>query len=263
MVADASAYAVLGLEPGADPKEIERAYKALIKQYHPDREGGDARRAAEINRAYRDLRWLREDEEWIFEEGTDPAEPSSTGLPWARVAAGIALGIVLLASFTGPVRRAVGQLSGATASTGQTGRVGPTADAPDVMNRPLDLAAVNGGVEAAVRIARSQDEMALASASRDCHHELRLNPSLGQLDRCAAFDDAVVQFRDRDPLSDQGPFSELAVTGRLMSAATLFSNDYLAIDDRLDRIRLQVELALAPPLPLAAESAPLETNAQR
>ena len=71
-------------------------------------------------------------------------------------------------------------------------------------------------------------------------------PSLAQLDRCAAFDDAVVQLQDRDPLRDQGPFSELAVTGRQWSGATALSDDYLAIDGRLDRIRLRVELALAP-----------------
>jgi hypothetical protein len=102
--------------------------------------------------------------------------------------------------------------------------------------------------------------MALASASRDCHHQLRLKPALAQLDRCAAFDDAVVQLQDRDPLRDQGPFSELAVTGRLMSAATLFSDDYLAIDSRLDRIRLRVELALVPRAP---EPAPPEATDQR
>ena len=49
-----------------------------------------------------------------------------------------------------------------------------------------------------------------------------------------------------DPLRDRGPFSELAVTGRQISAATMFSDDYLAIDGRLDRIRLRVELALPP-----------------
>jgi hypothetical protein len=52
-------------------------------------------------------------------------------------------------------------------------------------------------------------------------------------------------------LRDQGPFGELAVTGRLWSGATALSNDYVAIDGRLDRIRLRVELALAP----AAEAA--------
>jgi hypothetical protein len=91
--------------------------------------------------------------------------------------------------------------------------------------------------------------MALASASRDCHHRLRLDPSLAGLDRCAAFDDAVVLLQDRDPLRDQGPFSEIAVTGRQWSAAQALSDDNLAIDSRLDRIRLKVELALAPPEP--------------
>jgi len=79
-----------------------------------------------------------------------------------------------------------------------------------------------------------------------CHHQLRLEPSLAALDRCAAFDDAVVLLQDRDPLRDQGPFSEIAVTGRQWSAAQALSDDNLAIDGRLDRIRLKVELALAP-----------------
>ena len=59
MAEDASAYAALGLEPDADEAEIEQAYKRLIKEHHPDREGGDAARAAEINRAYRELRAVR------------------------------------------------------------------------------------------------------------------------------------------------------------------------------------------------------------
>jgi len=37
------------------------------------------------------------------------------------------------------------------------------------------------------------------------------------------------------------------VTGRLWSGATALSDDYVAIDGRLDRIRLQVEIALEPP----------------
>src|SRR6476646_6043339 len=63
MAGDASAYAVLGLEPGADSAAVERAYKRLIKQHHPDREGGDGTRAAEINRAYRELRGIRNPED--------------------------------------------------------------------------------------------------------------------------------------------------------------------------------------------------------
>jgi hypothetical protein len=113
------------------------------------------------------------------------------------------------------------------------------------MDQPLHLVVIDAAAQNAFRLSRSQDEMALASASRDCHHQLRSDPSLLQLDRCAAFDDAVVQLQDRDPLRDQGPFSELAVTGRLWSAATALSDDSVAIDGRLDRIRLRVELALA------------------
>jgi hypothetical protein len=119
----------------------------------------------------------------------------------------------------------------------------------DAMDQPLHISAINVAARHALYLARTRDEMTLANTSRDCHHELRNDPSLLQLDRCAAFDDAVVQLQDRDPLRDQGPFSELAVTGRLWSGATALSDDYVAIDGRLDRIRLQVELALAPPPP--------------
>jgi hypothetical protein len=252
MAGDPSAYAALGLKPGADAAEVERAYKKLIKQFHPDREGGDAERAAEINRAYRDLRKGRDDDEWLFGED-EPFEPRSTGLPWARSAAVLAVGIALLFLFTGPASRAFERLTGVVSPHSQRDAA-PAADTSDIMNQRLAVAAVDSAVRDAVRIDRSQDEMALASASRDCHHELRLKPSLAQLDRCAAFDDAVIQLQDRDPLRDQGPFSELAVTGRLMSAGSLLSDDYLAIDSRLDRIRLRVELALAPQAPPEPES---------
>jgi hypothetical protein len=55
----------------------------------------------------------------------------------------------------------------------------------------------------------------------------------------------VVQLQDRDPSWDGGPFSQPAVSRRQWSAASALSNDYLAVDGRLDRIRLEVELALA------------------
>ena len=114
------------------------------------------------------------------------------------------------------------------------------------MDRPLNTSTIDAAVNEALRVARSGDEMALSRASGDCHRALRSEPDLVKLDRCAAFDDAVVQLQDRDPLRDQGPFSEIAVTGRVWSAATAISDDSVAIDGRLDRIRLRVELALAP-----------------
>ena len=245
MAEDGSAYAALGLEPDADSAAIEQAYKRLIKEHHPDREGGDARRAAEINRAYRELRTSRNlkdplelNEEWLGDERAR----RRGWLGFAAVAVVTAAGLLFLAGPLGP-----------SADAGRSpalhrGMVHGHATA-DPMDQPLHVAAITASARRAEYLAHTRDEMALASASRDCHHELRNEPSLLQLDRCAAFDDAVVQLQDRDPLRDQGPFGELAVTSRLWSGATALSDDYVAIDSRLDRIRLQVELALAPPPP--------------
>src|SRR3954471_1555991 len=230
-----SAYAALGLEPGADNAAIDQAYKNLIKRHHPDRTGGDAGRAAEIIQAYRELRGsaARDALEFNDVEGL-PGKPRFT---WTALVA--AVGAILILILTaGPVSRLKGVPSL------PLGKV--TRDStPDLMEHPLTLAAVDGGVQNALRLSRSSDEMALATATRDCHHQLRLTPNLPQLDRCAAFDDAVVVLQDRDPLRDQGPFSELAVTGRQWSGASALSDDYLAIDGRLNEIRLRVELQLA------------------
>jgi hypothetical protein len=239
MAADASAYAALGLDPGADSAAIEQAYKRLIKQHHPDRAGGDPERAAEINRAYRELRSEQgakdplDLNEWPLGPGRDRV--------WFAFATLLALGTVGLLLAQGP-------LAPFAESFASPGKAHPPKAPPipsDVMDRPLNQAVIGEAVGSALELARTSDEMALASASRDCHHVLRSNPSLSQLDRCAAFDDAVVQIQDRDPLRDQGPFSEIAVTGRIWSGATALSDDSVAIDGRLDRIRLRVELALA------------------
>ena len=60
-------YAVLGLGPDASDADVDRAYRRLIAQYHPDRLVGVAedlrrkaeKKAAEINRAYDRIRELR------------------------------------------------------------------------------------------------------------------------------------------------------------------------------------------------------------
>jgi hypothetical protein len=239
MRGDGSAYAALGLEPDADWSEIDRAYKRLIKRYHPDRAGGDEDRAAEITRAYRELRGRPTPALDFHEE-----EPlSGGGRVWAQAAVVLALGVAALLLATGPVAAIIRQLSPAPHQP--VGRSTGAAVHGDPMDQPIDGAEVKGAIRDAVRIAGQHNDAALLSASRDCHRQLRLEPSLKRLDRCAAFDDAVVQLQDRDPMWDRGPFSELAVTGRQWSAASALSNDYLAVDGRLDRIRLQVELALA------------------
>ena len=238
MAGQGSAYAALGLGPDADSAAVDRAYRRLIKLHHPDRAGGDAGRAAEINRAYRELRGpaAKDALEFNEEQAVERARP---GTRWIGAALILAAAVAVLAIVAGLPKPRL-----------PLGEVAATANLGDPMDQPLAVVAVDRAVGEAVRLSRSRDEMALASASRDCHHRLRVAPSLAQLDRCAAFDDAVVQLQDRDPLRDQGPFSELAVTGRQWSGAQALSNDYLAIDSRLDRIRVRVELALAPaPVP--------------
>jgi hypothetical protein len=222
-----------------DSAAIEQAYKRLIKQHHPDREGGDAIRAAEINRAYRELRAERNLKDPL-ELNDDWPVARAGGRGWLALALLLAAGTVALLLAQAPLV----PVTDTTASTPR--RLANVQLQPDPMDQPLHLAAIDGSARDALHLSRTRDEMALASASRDCHHALRSAPTVIQLDRCAAFDDAVVQLQDRDPLRDQGPFSELAVTGRLWSGATALSEDSVAIEGRLDRIRLRVELALAP-----------------
>ncbi|MES2137940.1 MAG: J domain-containing protein [Pseudomonadota bacterium] len=238
MAGDASAYAALGLEPGADLAAIEQAYRRLIKQHHPDRDGGDSGRAAELNRAYRELRAAKTYKDPL-EFHRHPERSPGSGRGWIVAALLIALGVggLLLvqgplSSLAEPVRMPFGHVPGAARK--------------DMMDQPLHLAAIDQSVDKARVVARTQDEIALAKESNACHRKLRNEASLALLDRCAAFDDAVILIQDRDPLRDRGPFSEITVTGRLWSAASSMSDDSLAIDGRLDRIRLRVELALAP-----------------
>jgi hypothetical protein len=244
MTHDGSAYAALGLPPGADATAIEHAYKRLIKQHHPDREGGDSVRAAEIIRAYRELRTeLGPKDALVFNE-VEPPEESGGG--WVRAAIVLLLALAILLTVNGPVAGFMRQLAQPVAPARVTGDAALPTTGLDAMDQPLHMAAVKGAVRQAVAMLGKRDDLALVSTSRDCHRTLRLEPSVTQLDRCAAFDDAIVQLQDHDPMWDEGPFSQIAVTGRQWSAASTLSNDYLAIDSRLDRIRIQVELALAP-----------------
>lgn len=45
-------YETLGVKSSASPREIKAAFRRAASEAHPDRQGGDAARMAEINRAY-------------------------------------------------------------------------------------------------------------------------------------------------------------------------------------------------------------------
>ena len=251
MAGRASAFAVLGLDPGADPAAVEQAYRRLIKQHHPDREGGDSTRAAELNRAYREIRGGK--------AATDPlqfnderARPNPPHWPVAALAAGAVLGALLLV--TGPSVPLTSSFWKARAERPPVHYKQADA-APDIVGTSLHFDMIDGAVREALQLYRTRDEMALAAASSDCQRRFRDSPGTRMLDRCAAFDDAVVGLQDRDPLRDGGPFAPLAVTGRQWSAASALSDDYLAIDSRLDQIRLRVDMVLAPEIPPVAPAA--------
>jgi hypothetical protein len=55
-------YRILGLEPGVSSEQLHDAYRRLVKQHHPDRNGGSAestRRFQEIQSAYEQIGRLR------------------------------------------------------------------------------------------------------------------------------------------------------------------------------------------------------------
>ena len=249
MAARVSALAVLGLEPGADAAAIEQAYKRLIKQHHPDREGGDSSRAAEINRAYHELRGGR--------AANDPLQFNDS-LAGARARARWPIALLAVVAAAGGFVVGTGPDETLRLWDARTHPVQKAAApaAPDPIAGRLHVDEIDAAISDAVQLNRTKDEFALANASRDCERRFHDNPGTRMLDRCAAFDDAVVGLEDRDPLRDGGPFAPLAVTDRQWSAASALSADSLAIDGRLDQIRLRVELALAPQVPPVAPGRP-------
>jgi hypothetical protein len=221
MTADTSAYAVLGLPPGADRDAIEQAYRRLIKRHHPDRAGGNNNRAAiYMRRAARDRPQRRK---------------RPRRVPWTR----ISLVALLIAAFVWRAELAgLGSSlwSNLRSATEQPVRyrAGASLPAGDALRSELDGAAIRQAIGTAQRLIAAGDEQSLADASRDCHREFRLRPS------------APVAMARKDPLRDEGPFSASAVTAREMSAGRMLSDDYLLIEARLDQVRGRVEAAVAP-----------------
>ena len=171
--------------PGADDGAIEQSVSSdLIKLHHPDREGGDARRAAEITRAL----------SASFAPAAPRPIPSSSMMRsrngprrrWRLAAAFAIAGIAAAVFVVAPSVPLTRTLSAASAQL-------PTSHLfkPDPIDGELHVAAIDAAVSQALPLFRTRDEAALADVSRDCGRRFRDDPGARFLDRCAAFDDAV------------------------------------------------------------------------
>ncbi len=261
MRGDESAFAALGLRPGAKPAEVDEAYRRLIKQYHPDRTGGDGRRAAEINHAYRVLR----------RQGLQVARPRTVPMavhmperrPRPRKREWLLTVLVLGIAGAGLANEDLRSKSVATVprlpiawpQADESGVRSPAMPWVD-FDEPLHVAVIDGAISDAARLDEVGTSDAATDYSRDCRNKIRKQPSLALFDACAAFDEAMIALADED-VATSGAFSGSEVMAREMAAARILSDDMLGADSRLHRIRTRVEMALLPRLdPPAADVQP-------
>ena len=253
MIGEETAYAALGLRRGASRSEIEEAYRRLIKRYHPDMAGGDAARAAEINRAYTQLRRSGAAPA-VRVRPRPPAPIPRTTRPKGRrfgllvVALGAIAGTVGLASERAerlPVR-ATDAIPLRWVQSVDAGGIDDRRDRLSSFDEPLHDEVIDRAIRDAVRLNSEGDVGSAVEFSRDCNNKLRDDPSLAWFDSCAAFDEAMVALTANRPLSESGRFGAAAVVSRQIGAARMVSDDVLAADGRLQRIRSRVELSLLP-----------------
>ena len=248
MTADDSAYAALGLRPGADRAQVDAAYRRLMKVYHPDLAGGDADRAAEINRAYTFLR--RHDPLGMMRSRPVPVpmrrRPRRGRGGWAVVlaAASAAAVIIYQESSTGRSSRAIPLQW----SVGDPREFAASAESQPRFEEPLHERVIASAVADAVRFHSSEDLAGATEYSRDCHNRLRQQPNLALLDACSAFDESTLILNASGPMGDSGAFSGSEIMARELAGARAISDDIFGADSRLQRIRSQVELALLPRL---------------
>lgn len=250
MRGDESAYAALGLTPGASRAHVDQAYRRLIKLHHPDRNGGDGRRAAEINRAYT---VVRRDfpARPVYRPPTLPVRPARARRgslrPFWLVVLFASLGLGALAasdSSRAPSTMFAGELPQVAARPGS----GPLLGSFD---EPLHAGVVDSAIRSAVQFHLEEYPAGAAEYSRDCHQRLREEPNLALFDACAAFDEATITLAAANP-AESGQFNGSAVLGRQLASARAISNDTLGADSRLHQIRSRVELVLLPRLDEAA-----------
>lgn len=246
---------MLGLRPGAGRAEVDQAYRRLIKRYHPDYAGGDASRAADINRAYSELRALTREALRPHPAAAIPVH--SYRRPPARWrglmfgAAAIAAVVILArsAAMTEPRTSWAGFESTGAASAMEESRAVRAPRGTFSLEEPLATKLIDGSVDDAMRLHADRDPVAAAKFSRECLSRLNANPSVPLFDACAAYDEAIAILGVDNPPFESGPFSPSAVTARQVGAARLLSADYFEAESRLQQIRSRVHLVLLPQIP--------------
>ena len=246
-----SAYAQLGLKPGADRAQIDEAYRRLIKLHHPDRPGGDGERAAQITRAYREL---RKQPPATLPVKVQPSFPVRSRRPRFRLRALAAIclsaGAILFFSRNPRLFRSIESASAMTALPTSKDESSPRSITPlDDLQEPLSNSAIDRSAADALNLYQRSNSESLAGYSRGCESEFRDHPDVVWFDTCTAFDEAVVLLQSRDPAADSGPFNPASVTAREMGAAGILSDDSLAADSRLHQIRSRVQMVLLSKLP--------------
>jgi len=262
MRGDRSSYAALGLAPGASREAIDRAFRALIKEFHPDRPGGDRQRAEQIIDAYRSItgKTVAIDDLVFNDRPADRAVSAG----WQIAGLSVAIALLLLVLLAGPFDSGFASRLRTLDFSGGAGDVAENLSLAEDFDGPIDDASVKAGALRAEKDFRRLDESRLADISRTCRQKFRQAPSIAEFDDCAVYDFAIVNLQDRDPVGDHGLFQEVAVIRRQWANAALLTNDSYRIDNRLDQLKLKVELILAPDLPVPqVKVPPIEEMGQR
>ncbi len=256
-----SAYAALGLRPGARRSEVDQAYRRLIKLYHPDRTGGDGHRAAEINRAYTLLRRSGLAATPRPQRMPMPVpRPRRAGRPRFRWAMLAALAAVAAGGFAAMDKRgAIGRATDRMAIRLPVSETIPLARFSSPVtsfDEPLNLQVIDTAIANAVEFHEAGDPGGAGEFSRQCQVKLRQQPNLARFDACSAFDEATVTLLGDEVVADSGSFDISAVVVRELGAARLLSGDAAGAEFRIHRIRSRVEMALLPRLDPAAGARP-------
>ena len=251
MTGATSPYILLGLKPDADRAAIDEAYRRLIKLHHPDRSGGDATRAAEINFAYARLKRAGESypDRASAAVDADIARRAANAHPPLQASARRSLlwpALIMLVALVAITNRerivdwsANSSARPAVSAAAQPGPVIQPVRAR--LSGPPDPAMVAHGVAVAATLLARRSLVVAGSRSEACFDQLDAAPDPDLFDRCVAFDAAVVALTGSAMLEQHSPFSLAAMARRHIRAARLLSTDDKASRARLARIRSEVD----------------------